>query len=30
MVAVSGEERDWYEIRVDGGPLGWVEREAVE
>ena len=30
VVAVSGEERDWYEIQVDGGPLGWVEREAVE
>ena len=30
MVAVSGEERDWYEIHADGGPLGWIEREAVE
>ena len=29
LVEVAGEERDWYQIRVDGRP-GWVEREAFE
>ena len=29
LVEVAGEERDWYEVRVDGRP-GWVEREAFE
>jgi anti-sigma factor RsiW len=27
---VAGEERDWYEVRLEGGRPGWVEREAFE
>jgi hypothetical protein len=30
MVEVAGQERDWYEVRLDGGQQGWVEREAFE
>jgi anti-sigma factor RsiW len=30
LVQIAGEERDWYEVRVDGGQPGWVEREAFE
>jgi anti-sigma factor RsiW len=30
LVQVAGEERGWYEVRVDGGQPGWVEREAFE
>jgi len=30
VVEVSGEERDWYQIRTEGGHPGWVEREAFE
>jgi len=30
LVEVAGEERDWYEVRLDGGRPGWVEREAFE
>jgi anti-sigma factor RsiW len=29
-VAVAGEERDWYEVRLDDGRSGWVLREAFE
>lgn len=29
-VAVAGEERDWYEVRLDDGRSGWVAREAFE
>jgi anti-sigma factor RsiW len=29
-VEVNGEERDWYQVRLDGGRQGWVEREAFE
>src|SRR5262249_44814510 len=29
LLEVAGEERDWYQIQVDGRP-GWVEREAFE
>lgn len=29
-VEVAGEERDWYQVRLDGGQQGWVEREAFE
>ena len=29
LVEVAGEERDWYQVRIDGRP-GWVEREAFE
>jgi len=29
-VEIAGEERDWYEVRLDGGRPGWVEREAFE
>jgi anti-sigma factor RsiW len=29
LVEVAGEERDWYQVQVDGRP-GWVEREAFE
>jgi anti-sigma factor RsiW len=27
---VAGEERGWYEVRLEGGRPGWVEREAFE
>lgn len=27
---IAGEERDWYEVRLEGGRPGWVEREAFE
>jgi anti-sigma factor RsiW len=30
LVEVAGEERDWFEVRLDGGRPGWVEREAFE
>jgi hypothetical protein len=30
VVEVAGGERDWYEVRLDGGSKGWVEREAFE
>jgi anti-sigma factor RsiW len=30
MLEVAGEERDWYEVRLEGGRPGWVEREAFE
>jgi hypothetical protein len=30
VVEVAGEERGWYEVRLDGGRQGWVEREAFE
>ncbi len=30
MVEVAGEERGWYEVRLDGGTAGWVGREAFE
>jgi hypothetical protein len=30
MVDVAGVERDWYEVHLDGGRQGWVEREAFE
>jgi uncharacterized protein YgiM (DUF1202 family) len=30
IVEVAGGERDWYEVRLDSGPKGWVEREAFE
>ena len=30
VVEIAGEERDWYEIRTEGGHPGWVEREAFE
>lgn len=30
MVAVAGEERGWYEVRLEGGTPGWVAREAFE
>jgi len=30
MVEVAGEERGWYEVRLDGGTSGWVGREAFE
>lgn len=30
LVEIAGEERGWYEVRVDGGRPGWVEREAFE
>jgi SH3-like domain-containing protein len=29
-VAVAGEERDWYEVRLDDGRAGWIVREAFE
>jgi len=29
-VDVAGIERDWYEVHLDGGRQGWVEREAFE
>jgi len=29
-VDVAGVERDWYEVHLDGGGRGWVEREAFE
>jgi len=29
-VEIVGEEREWYEVRLDGGRPGWVEREAFE
>lgn len=29
-VVVAGVERDWYEVQLDGGRQGWVEREAFE
>lgn len=30
VVEVAGMERDWYEVRLDGGRAGWLEREAIE
>ena len=30
VVAVAGEERGWYEVRLEGGTPGWVLREAFE
>ncbi|MGD9763897.1 MAG: SH3 domain-containing protein [Candidatus Binatia bacterium] len=30
MLEVAGEERDWYEVRLEGGNSGWVVREAFE
>jgi hypothetical protein len=27
---VAGEERDWYEVRLDDGRSGWIVREAFE
>jgi hypothetical protein len=30
VAEITGEERDWYEVRIDGGHPGWVEREAFE
>ena len=30
LMEVAGEERDWFEVRLDGGRPGWVEREAFE
>jgi anti-sigma factor RsiW len=30
VVEVAGMERDWYQVRLDGGRAGWVEREAIE
>lgn len=30
MLEVAGEERDWYEIHLEGGRPGWVAREAFE
>jgi anti-sigma factor RsiW len=30
LMEVAGEERDWLEVRLDGGRPGWVEREAFE
>ena len=29
-VAVAGQERDWYEVRLDDGRSGWIVREAFE
>lgn len=29
-VEVAGEERDWYEVRLDDGRSGWIVREAFE
>lgn len=29
-LAVAGEERDWYEVRLDDGRSGWILREAFE
>lgn len=29
-VTVAGEERDWYDVRLDDGRSGWVAREAFE
>jgi anti-sigma factor RsiW len=29
-VAIAGEERDWYEVRLDDGRSGWIVREAFE
>ena len=29
-VAVAGEERGWYEVRLDDGRSGWILREAFE
>jgi hypothetical protein len=29
-VEVAGEERDWYEVRLDDGRSGWIAREAFE
>src|SRR5215475_13625909 len=30
VVEVAGMERDWYQVRLDGGRAGWLEREAIE
>jgi hypothetical protein len=30
VVEVAAEERGWYEVRLEGGRPGWVEREAFE
>lgn len=29
-VAVAGEERGWYDVRLDDGRSGWILREAFE
>ncbi|MEO8605993.1 MAG: SH3 domain-containing protein [bacterium] len=29
-IEVAGEERGWYEVRLEGGSPGWVAREAFE
>lgn len=30
QLEVAGEERGWYEVRLDGGQSGWIVREAFE
>jgi len=30
VISVAGEERGWYEVRLEGGTPGWVVREAFE
>jgi len=30
VIEVAGEERGWYEVRLEGGSPGWVAREAFE
>lgn len=30
VMEVTGEERDWYSVRLDGSGMGWVERDAFE
>lgn len=30
LLDVAGEERGWYEVRLDGGQSGWIVREAFE
>jgi len=30
VIEVAGEERGWYEVRLEGGYPGWVAREAFE
>jgi uncharacterized protein YgiM (DUF1202 family) len=29
-VDVAGEEREWYQVRLDDGRAGWIAREAFE
>ena len=29
-IRLECSERDWYEVHLDGGRQGWVEREAFE